>query len=229
MIRAIAIDDEPKALTIIQSHAAKVSFLTLEDSFTDPFQGIEYINDHAPDLVFLDINMPDISGLQLLKNLTKQPLIIFTTAHSEYAVKSYEVAALDYLLKPFDYARFLLAATKAKEKLNGAKKQSTSFFFVNTGNQKQRLFFKEIYYIEGEGNYVNYYTKMGKVMVRSTIKKTLALLSKETFIQIHRSYIVALPWIDSIEDNHVYVAAKKISIGATYRTDFLEVLNRFNP
>jgi len=228
MIQAIAIDDEPKALTIIQSHAAKVSFLTLEKCFTDPFQGIEYINDQEPDLVFLDINMPDISGLELLKNLTKKPLIIFTTAHSEYAVKSYEVAALDYLLKPFDYARFLLAVTKAKEKLKSTKKQAADFFFVNTGHQKQRLFYKEIYYIEGEGNYVNYYTKTRKVMVRSTIKKTLVLLSQETFIQIHRSYIVALSWIDKIEDNHVYVGAEKIPVGATYRTDFLELLNRLN-
>ena len=91
MIKTIAIDDEPKALTIIKSHADKVSFLNLVATFTDPFQGIEYINDHGPDVVFLDINMPDISGLQLLKNLIKKPLIIFTTAHSEYAVKSYEV------------------------------------------------------------------------------------------------------------------------------------------
>ena len=225
MIKAIAIDDEPKALTIIQSHAAKVSFLTLEQCFTDPFQGIEYINDQTPDLVFLDINMPDISGLQLLKNLTIMPLVIFTTAHSEYAVKSYEVAALDYLLKPFDYARFLLAVTKAKAQLNKAKKPAADFFFVNTGNQKQRLFYKEIYYIEGEGNYVNYYTKTGKVMVRSTIKKTLTLLAPETFIQIHRSYIVALPWIDKIEDNQVVICGKRIAIGATYRDAFIKIIN----
>lgn len=225
MIRAIAIDDEPKALTIIQSHAAKVSFLTLEKSFTDPFQGIEYINDHVPDLVFLDINMPDISGLQLLKNLTKEPLIIFTTAHSEYAVKSYEVQALDYLLKPFDYARFLLAVTKAKEKLGTSSSANNTFFFVNTGNQKQRLFYDDIFYIEGEGNYVNYYTEKGKVMVRSTIKKTLALLPNTTFIQIHRSYIVALPWIDKIEDNQVVIGGKKIAIGATYREEFFKIIN----
>jgi len=224
MIRAIAIDDEPKALTIIQSHAAKVSFLTLEQCFTDPFQGIEYINDHTPDLVFLDINMPDISGLQLLKNLTTKPLIIFTTAHSEYAVKSYEVAALDYLLKPFDYARFLLAATKAKDQLQSIKKQVADFFFVNTGHQKQRLFYKEIYFVEGEGNYVNYHTKNGKIMVRSTIKKTLDFLPTDTFIQIHRSFIVALPWIDKIEDNQVIINAQRIAIGATYRDGFLQII-----
>jgi len=225
MIRAIAIDDEPRALTIIQSHAAKVSFLTLEKSFTDPFQGIEYINDHGPDLVFLDINMPDISGLELLKNLRKEPLIIFTTAHSEYAVKSYEVQALDYLLKPFDYARFLLAVTKAKEKMRTSTKSNNAFFFVSTGNQKQRLIYDHILYVEGEGNYVNYYTEKKKVMVRSTIKGTLELLPNTDFIQIHRSYIVALPWIDKIEDNHVVIGGKRIAIGATYRDEFLKIIN----
>lgn len=228
LLQAIAIDDEPSALTIIKSHATKVSFLNLAATFTNPFHGIEYINDQAPDIVFLDINMPDISGLQLLKNLTKKPLIIFTTAHSEYAVKSYEVEAVDYLLKPFDYARFLLAVTKAKEKLTVTKKSNNPFFFVNTGNQKQRLFYDDIYYIEGEGNYVNYHTQKGKVMVRSTIKKTLALLPTDNFIQIHRSYIVGLPWIDKIEDNHVFVGDNRIAIGATYRDYFLQVINKLN-
>lgn len=224
MIQAIAIDDEPRALTIIESHANKVSFLNLVATFTDPFQGIEYINDQTPDLIFLDINMPDISGLDLIKNLTKKPLIIFTTAHSEYAVSSYEVEAIDYLLKPFDYARFLLAVTKVKDKLAISNKPSNPFFFVNTGNQKQRISYAGIQYIEGDGNYVNYYTDQGKVMVRSTIKKTLNLLSSNTFIQIHRSYIVALPWIDKIEDNHVFIGEKKMPVGATYRTAFLKLI-----
>lgn len=221
MLKAIAIDDEPSALTIIKSHADKVSFLELIATFTNPFQGIEYINDHAPDVIFLDINMPDISGLQLLKNLTKKPLIIFTTAHSEYAVKSYEIEAVDYLLKPFDYARFLLAVTKVKEKLNQTVKPTNPFFFVNTGNQKQRIFYEDIHYLEGEGNYVNYYTTKGKVMVRSTIKKTVASLPQKQFIQLHRSYLVALSWIDKIEDNHVFIENKRIPIGATYKNNFL--------
>jgi len=229
MLKAIAIDDEPSALSIIKSHADKVSFLNLAATFTDPFQGIEYINDHSPDIVFLDINMPDISGLQLLKNLTKKPLIIFTTAHSEYAVKSYEVEAVDYLLKPFDYARFLLAVSKAKEKLKLPIKRTNPFFFVNTGHQKQRLFYEDIYYLEGEGNYVNYYTAKGKTMVRSTIKKTAGLLPKERFIQLHRSYIVALSWIDKIEDNHIFIGDKRIPIGATYKADFLQKIDGFNP
>ena len=228
MIRAIAIDDEPTALSIIQSHATRVSFLSLEATFTDPFQGIEYINDQAPHVVFLDINMPDISGLDLLKNLTKKPLIIFTTAHSEYAVKSYEVEAVDYLLKPFDYARFLLAITKAKDRLATNATLPTDFFFVNTGSQRQRIFYKDIYYIEGEGNYVNYFTEKGKVLVRSTIKKTLELLPDSIFVQIHRSYIVALAKIDKIDGNQLIIKDKKLAIGATYRQGFFEQIDALN-
>ena len=129
------------------------------------------------------------------------------------------------LRKPFDYARFLLAVTKAKEKLAASSTVNNAFFFVNTGNQKQRLFYDDILYVEGEGNYVNYYTEKGKVMVRSTIKHTLDLLPNTTFIQIHRSYIVALPWIDKIEDNQVVIDGKKIAIGATYRDVFLKIIN----
>ncbi|MEM1121421.1 MAG: LytTR family DNA-binding domain-containing protein, partial [Bacteroidota bacterium] len=228
MIQAIAIDDEPKALTIIQSHASRVSFLNLVATFTDPFQGIEYINDYNPDLVFLDINMPDISGLKLLKNLTQKPLIIFTTAHSEYAVLSYEMEAVDYLLKPFDYARFLLAISKVKDRLESAIKTANPFFFVNTGNQKQRIFYADIQYLEGDGNYVNYHTKERKTMVRSTIKKTLELLPNTDFAQIHRSHIVALAWIDRIEDNHVIIGNKRLPIGATYRTNFFKKVNQLS-
>ena len=103
-----------------------------------------------------------------------------------------------------------------------------NFFFINTGSQKQKLNYSEIYYIEGEGNYVNYHTSKGKILARSTIKKTLHLLPKNNFIQIHRSYLIALNWIDKIEDNHVFLANKKIAIGATYKTHFLEIINNLN-
>lgn len=225
MIHCIAIDDEPRALEVIKSHAGRVDFLTLEQTFVDPFKAINYVNDHPIDLIFLDINMPDISGFRLLKNLTKKPLIIFTTAHSEYALESYEVEAIDYLLKPFDFARFLLAVTKAKERLSTTLTTSNDFFFINTGNQKHRLFFKELLYVEGEGNYVRYVTKTGKFLVRASIKETLQQLPSTSFMQIHRSFIVALQWVDKIEDNHVHVGNKRMAISATYREAFSKVID----
>lgn len=226
MIRCIAIDDEPKALEVIKNHTSRIDFLILEASFVDPFKAIAYINQNSIDLVFLDINMPDISGIQLIKHLTTNPMLIFTTAHNEYAVESYELKAVDYLLKPFDFSRFLLAITKAKEKLEKESVTlSTNFFFVNTGTQRRRLFYHEISHIAGEGNYVNYFTKSDKIMVRSSIKETLQSLPDTIFMQIHRSYIIALPWIEKIKDNHIYIGEHQISIGATYRDHFMEVID----
>lgn len=228
MIRCIAIDDEPHALEVIKSHAAKVSFLALQQTFVDPWQAAAFVNDNLVDLVFLDINMPEVGGLQLLKNFAKKPLLIFTTAHSEYALASYEVEAVDYLLKPFDYARFLMAVSKAKERLTAGPIQPGDFFFVNTGNQKQRIFYHDILYIEAEGNYVNYFTKSGRFLVRGSIRDTLSLLPPAMFVQIHRSYIVSLQWIDKIEDNQVHLAKIKIAIGATYRDGFWRVIDSLN-
>ena len=227
MINCIAIDDEPRALTVIQSLVSRLDFLNLHETFTDPFKAMACLNDHAIDLIFLDINMPNLSGLEFLKTLRKRPLVIFTTAHSEYAMQSYEVDAVDYLLKPFDFARFLLAVNKAQEKLTYKDIKTPDFMFVNTGNQKQRVVLDEIYYLSGEGNYVSYVTKNGKLLVRSSIRDTLKLLPADRFVQIHRSYVVALPWVEKIEDNQVHVADTKITIGATYKDGFLTMIDSF--
>lgn len=218
MIRCVAIDDEPGALSIIQNHASRVDFLTLEQTFLDPFKAMTYLNDQAVDLLFLDINMPDISGFGLLKNLNPKPLVIFTTAHSEYAIQSYEVEAVDYLLKPFDFARFFMAVSKVKERLS----DSRDFFFVNTGNQKQRIVFQELQYVSGEGNYVRYITPSNRFLVRASIRETLQLLPSAMFLQIHRSHIISLQWIDKIEDNHVYIGGVKIPISTSFRDGFLK-------
>ncbi len=226
MIKCIAIDDEPRALDVIQHHIDKVDFLSLEATFTDPLAALSYLGESKIDLVFLDIDMPNISGLDLLKTLKEKPQVIFTTAHSEYAIESYELAAIDYLLKPFDFPRFLNAALKARRRLNDSGLvKNRDFFFLNTGNQKRKIFYQDIRFIEGDGNYVKYHAGGEKLLVRSTIRKTLEQLPQQQFVQIHRSYIVALQWIDSIEDNHVQVGNERITIGATYRSDFLKIIN----
>lgn len=228
MIKCIAIDDEPKALEVITSHVSRVDFLSLVATFTDPFKAVTYANEHPIDLVFLDINMPDVTGLELLKNFVEKPLVIFTTAHSEYALESYEVEAIDYLLKPFDFPRFLRAVTKAQQRLPKKESTTASFFFVNAGTKKQRISYDDLLYIEGDGNYVRYHTTTENTMVRSTIKETISLLPTSAFVQIHRSYIVALKAIVKIEDNHVHIGDKKIAIGASYRNDFYEVIKSLN-
>lgn len=228
IIKAIAIDDEPKALQVIENHVARVPFLVLEKTFVDPFKAVAWLNDNQIDLLFLDINMPDIDGIQLLKILKNPPLVVFTTAHSEYALESYELAAVDYLLKPFDYARFLQAATRVKERLISGGAGSGEFFFVNTGSQRRRVEYTDIHCIEGQGNYVNYFTASGNFLVRATIRETLELLPATRFMQVHRSWIVSLKHIDKVEDNHVFVGKQMISLGPTYRDNFLKVIDSLN-
>lgn len=228
MIRCIAVDDEPRALEVIAHHAGRVPFLSLEKTFLDPFEAIEYAKQHPIELVFLDINMPDIDGMRAAGLFESKPLIVFTTAHSEYALKGYEADALDYLLKPFDFARFMAAATKARTRLGNVVQESAGFLFLNTGNQRQRVVLDALLTVEGEGNYVRYCTDDQSFLVRSSIKEALKSLPAHRFVQIHRSYIVALNHIDKIEDNHVFVGKKRLPIGATYRTAFYQLIDGFN-
>ncbi|MBK6482782.1 MAG: response regulator transcription factor [Chitinophagaceae bacterium] len=225
MIKCIAVDDEPMALEVIRNHISRVDFLSLEETFTDPYKAISYVNDHEVDLVFLDISMPGINGMQLSTCFTRQPYLIFTTAHSEYALASYELKAIDYLLKPFDFPRFLAAANKVKERMSETVKSAAEFFFVNTGNQRQRIFYKEITHIKGDGNYVTYYTAKGKILVRASMSETAVQLPASMFVQIHRSTIVALQWIEKIEDQHVYIEKERLPVSATYRDKFMDVVN----
>ena len=220
MIRCVAIDDEPRALTVLENHAGRTPFLLLEATFVDPFEAIEYVNEKSIELVFLDINMPTVNGIDLLSHFRNKPLVIFTTAHSEYALKSYEVEALDYLLKPFDYARFLMAATKARDRLEVQIREDAGFLFVNTGTRKERVVLGEVRYIESDGNYVRYVTGASNYLVRASIRETIGLLPAREFIQLHRSYIVSLRHIDKIEENLVFIGTKHIPIGATYRDAF---------
>ncbi len=224
MITCIAIDDEPKALEIIRNHVSKLDFLRLENTFTDPFQALSYLAVHPVDLMFLDIDMPDIDGIQIARHFKQSALIIFTTAHSEYALESYEVEAVDYLLKPFDAARFLTAVNKVKERLASKSTAAEDYFFVNTGHQKKRLLYTEICCIRAEGNYVMYHTAAERTLVRSSIGDAMALLPPRLFVQIHRSTIVALSWIDKVEDNHVCIQDLCLPIGANYREAFLKLI-----
>lgn len=227
MIHCIAIDDEPRALEVIRHHVSRVDFLELSATFVDPFRAMAYLAEAPVDLVFLDINMPDISGLDWLRRARRRPLVIFTTAHSEYAVASYELEAVDYLLKPFDFPRFLQAVSRAKDRLHKAEPARADFFFVNTGQHQRRLSFRDIYCVEGEGNYVRYHTSSGAVLVRASLRETLAQLPDPSFAQIHRSFIVSIPWIERIADNHVQLPDRRIPISSSYREAFLRRIEGF--
>ncbi|MBK7428704.1 MAG: response regulator transcription factor [Saprospiraceae bacterium] len=224
MIKCVAIDDEPKALDIIRHHMAKIDFAQLEATFTDPFEAIKYLNSHTIDLLLLDIQMPDINGIQVLDHLASQCLVIFTTAFSEHASKSYELNAVDYLLKPFDFSRLLLAMNKVRDKISLSSKFQTEFFFVNSGNHKRKLRYQDILFVKSEGNYVVYQTITERIIVRATIMDTLNLLPPGLFIQIHRSNIVSLNWIDKVVDNHVQIGEHKLPISAGFREAFMKFI-----
>jgi two-component system LytT family response regulator len=225
MIRAIAIDDEPLALEVIRSHAGKVPFLELADYFTDAFKAIEYMAKNPVDLLFLDIKMPDISGLELMESLQQKPLVIFTTAYAEHAVHSYELNATDYLLKPFAFTRFLKACHKANELLQArqsARPQKTESIFIKSGYEQVKVFYSDILYLESGGNYMSFILADGrKVLSRLTMSDAIALLPAEQFIRVHRSYLINKLKIDRVERHQLHLGPHTIPVGNTFNPAML--------
>jgi two-component system LytT family response regulator len=173
-MKAIAVDDEPIALEIVRSHASKVPFLELKAEFTDAFKAMEYLQNESIDLIFLDIKMPDISGIDFFNSLSKKPLLIFTTAYSEHAVASFEMDAVDYLLKPFSLARFMKACNKANELYTSRNTLATSdHLYVKTGYETVKVLYEDILYLEAAGNYVTFVLKDKKILSRSTFAEAL--------------------------------------------------------
>lgn len=218
MIATIAIDDEPIALEVVRNHAEKVPSLDLQATFTNAFAAMDYLRQHPIDLLFLDIKMPDISGIEFFKSLNKKPLVIFTTAYSEHAVSGFELDAVDYLLKPFSLPRFLKACNKAQEVLQwrGVNDEKREYVFVKTGYEQVRVGFDEIDYLEATGNYVNFVLGTQQILSRMTITECEALLPPNRFARIHRSFIVAKDRIQKIERHQVTVNGSILPVGASY-------------
>jgi two-component system, LytTR family, response regulator len=217
LISAVAIDDESPALDIIQMYAEKLPFLQLEKCFTDPKEGLHYIFQNQPDLIFLDINMPGLKGTELAKII--QPLgksFVFTTAHSEFALQGYELQALDYLLKPFGFERFLSAANRAFQEIVKKKGEETSVFFKDS-YEWVRVNLSELKYVKSEGNLLFIHTKTGTLSTRMTISELLSILPNDTFMRIHKSYVVNLSGIDKLEKHQVTVAGETIPLANAYR------------
>jgi two-component system LytT family response regulator len=217
MITAIAIDDEPLALEVVRSHAAKVPFLEMKGEFTDAFKAMEFLQREPVDLLFLDIKMPDITGIDLLNCLNKKPLVVFTTAYSEYAVESFELDAIDYLLKPFSLTRFIKACNKAAELHNlRTASDKKDYLFLKTGYEQIKVNYTDIYYLEATGNYVNFVLKDTTVLSRMTITEVEAMLPDKDFIRVHRSFIAAVNKIEKIERHQLLVNGAILPVGSSY-------------
>ena len=226
-MKAIAIDDEPIALEIIKSLASKVPFLDLKATFTDAFKALEYLQKEPIDLLFLDIKMPDISGIDFFNSLSKKPLVIFTTAYSEHAVTSFELDAVDYLLKPFSMARFLKGCNKAFELYNFRNATETpDHLYIKTGYEQVKVMYDEIIYIEATGNYVTFVLKDKNILSRSTFNEAINLLPQDKFVRVHRSYVVAINKIDKVERNQVTINKIVIPVSEAYNDNLVAVLKK---
>ncbi len=226
-MKAIAIDDEPIALGIIRSHAAKVPFLELKAEFTDAFKALDYLQKEAVDLIFLDIKMPDISGIEFFSSLAKKPMVIFTTAYSEHAVASFELDAVDYLLKPFSLARFIKGCNKAFELFNYRNAaEPTDHLFIKTGYEQVKVMVDEILFAEATGNYVTFVLKDKNILSRSTFNEAIGLLPAEKFVRVHRSYLVAINKIDKVERHQVTVQKKFIPVSELYSQNLAAALKK---
>jgi DNA-binding LytR/AlgR family response regulator len=228
MLTAIAIDDEPIALEVIKKLSAKISFIEVKKFFTDAFQAIDYLQQEKTDLIFLDIKMPDISGIEFLKSITRPPMVIFTTAYSEHAVQSFELDAIDYLLKPFSQARFLKACTKAHEQYLLKNRLpdppgTRDSIFIKSGYDQIRIVLDEVLFVESSGNYMQFVLESQKILSRLTMSEAEELLPPPVFIRIHRSYIVSKKQITKIEKNSVWIRQIELPIGAAYVKDIPKI------
>jgi DNA-binding LytR/AlgR family response regulator len=221
MIRAIAIDDEPLGLKIISHYCEHVDSITLEKTFTKQSEAIKYLHKFPVDLLFLDIQMPSKNGIDFYKMLDNNPMVIFTTAHSEYAVEGFNVNATDYLLKPFSEERFLAAVQKARNELAFRKNQSVQTHLMIRADYKlHRIEFDDILLIEGLDDYVQIHlADKTKIIARLSMKGILEKLPNQQFIRVHRSYIIPVKKIKSIVNKNIQINDFIIPIGDTYKEE----------
>ena len=227
MLKCLILDDEPHAVALLADYATKSPDLELVGSYTNPIEAFHFIQEHPVDLLFLDIQMPELTGIQLLKLLPKSTQVVFTTAYSEYALDGFELDVVDYLLKPISLERFLQSVEKSKKRISGGpipREQKEpiqqEYLFVKTGHRTQKITLSAIKYLEGLSDYVALHTEGGKVLTLENLSFFAEHLPASQFMRVHRSYIVALARIDYIERNRIYLDGQVIPISKTYAEAF---------
>jgi DNA-binding LytR/AlgR family response regulator len=237
MIRCIAIDDEALALDLLEDNIRKVPFLEMVRKCRSAFDAMEILKQEQVDLVFLDIQMPDISGIQFLKSLKTKPLVIFTTAYEKYAIEGFELDVIDYLLKPFSFDRFLKAVNKASEYLELKNRSETGsirdeipatrdFIFVKADYKLVKINFKDILFIEGLKDYIKIYSGEKPVITLMSMKLIEDKLPAGEFVRVHRSFIVALNKIRYIQRNFIQIGEREIPISENHREQLFNIINQ---
>jgi DNA-binding LytR/AlgR family response regulator len=220
-MKVILVDDEPKALALLISYLKHFSSFELVGTFRNGLKALEFLNTNTVDVVFLDINMPHLSGLSLSKMLPKETAIVFTTAYSEHAVDSYDVHTIDYLLKPISLERVSKSITKLLERsiapIDEATKNNPASIFVKSGLETHQLQVASITHLQKDGNYLYYFSEDTKIMARQSIGEALAILP-DNFIQVQKSYIVNINAIESFHTEFISIGAHQIPIGSQYKS-----------
>ena len=218
-LKCIIVDDEPVARKILREFVENTPFMELAGEFENARKTELWLQKNSTDVMFLDIEMPKKNGVQFLKELKSKPLVIFTTAYSEYALEGYELDIIDYLLKPISYQRFLTAVQKAKEYLDISRKSGgqATFMFVRSDKKIEKIYFSEILFIESAGNYVIIHTDKRKIMAYLTLKGLEGQLPPGEFLKVHQSFLVNFAMIDSIDGNSVKISDKEVPISRNYR------------
>ena len=235
IISCIIVDDEPMALNLVESYVAKTPFLDLKKKCSSAMEALEFIKNGPVDLLFLDIQMPDLTGLEFSKMLPKETRVIFTTAFDQYALEGFKVEALDYLLKPFDYAEFLAAANKAQtwfELIKGNNKQEISeekeFLFVKSEYKQLRIKLADVLYFEGLKDYIKIWLKDNPkpILTLMSLKSLEEELPETHFMRVHRSFIVSLKNVEVVERSQIIINEQRITVSEQYKPKFLEYINQ---
>jgi DNA-binding LytR/AlgR family response regulator len=219
-LNCIAVDDEPLSLAKTAHFVSQVPYLSLAASFPSALEAHSYLKEHTVDLMFLDIQMDEMTGIQFLELLRPRPLVIFTTAYDHYALRGYELDVCDYLLKPFSLERFVKAVDKAYQIIGMNSREQAKredHLFVKTNNKYERIDFGDILFVESKGDYLLIVTAEGRTMTLMTLKNMEDLLPSRNFIRVHKSFIVALDKVKSVEYGRVHVAGHIIPVGDAYR------------
>jgi two-component system LytT family response regulator len=244
MIRCLIVDDEPLALHVLEDYISKIPFLQLIKATTNPIEALSFVQDKQVDLVFLDVQMPELTGIQFLRIANGKAKVILTTAYSQYALEGYELDVIDYLLKPIAFDRFYKAVQKAQAVLQPAqataqpiqpepaqpKQQDllSDFIFVKTEHKIQKVYLNDILFIEGLKDYISIFTAAERIITLQNMKKMEDALPTKYFIRVHKSYIVSINKIDSIERSRIFIGEKIIPVGDTYRDEFFKIVDGKN-
>jgi len=233
-IRCLIIDDEPLAQRVIERYAENIPFLEIVTKCSNAIEAIDVLHNEEVDLLFLDINMPRLSGMDFLKTLKNPPLVIITTAYAEFAIQGFELDVVDYLMKPIAFDRFYKAIQKAEDllksrelphfEMKAQEKPEESFIFIKSSKKTYKVTLDDILYIEALGDYVKIYTTDKMIVSYQSLKNIETLLPAKLFPRIHKSFIIALSRVDLIEGNHVKIKDRLIPIGTNFKTDFEKLI-----